>query len=712
MKTLTITLITIPFLGFGQIIKDSVKTIETVKIEGKKPLLKRKIDRLEFNIDKTPLQSLNGWEILKNTPNINIKNEQISVQGNSQIVVTINDKKTLMSQEQLKQFLENTDGNNISAVEVITNPPAKYEAEGGAVVNIKLKKDTLEGYKGRISARWHQSIYAKEKIGLMQNFNTKKWQISANYDFVTGDYVRKNLDVTIFENNKTRWESDMVRKTKSHEQHLYNFSAQYNLDSLNSVQFGFDGINQPKMTGNYRIPTVIYNTQNEMPLWNYLTANDLYQYNNGFNSYLVFDKKFGKNTLTFTNNFSAKRYRENQDVNTFLHYEDQTEGYNHFASNSAQSVKLFSSQLDYRFEKDKFTLESGLKFSNVKNENTSEFFVGNPQILVFSPDKSNVFNYNENIFAIYTSGSCQWEKWEAKAGLRAENTAIKTDSDNPKIQNRKNYFNLFPTLYLNYKISENKQLGFSYGKRISRPDYDFLNPSKSYYNLYSYFQGDADLQSTFIHNLSLSYTVKDWHFEIYYRYSKNPSMEISIQNPQTFETIYHYTNIDHGMNLGANLSKNFKITPNWTLNFFAMADYNEDYFLGTDNILRKNKIMFYNTDISSQIILDKAKTWDLNVGYGYNSKSIQGSFTISPSHRTNIILNKKLFDKKLQVGLVFNDIFKTDRNTISTDYADQHQYFKDYRDTQYFMLNVKYNFGNQKVKEVKAKEKTEEQQRL
>lgn len=189
-------------------------------------------------------------------------------------------------------------------------------------------------------------------------------------------------------------------------------------------------------------------------------------------------------------------------------------------------------------------------------------------------------------------------------------------------------------------------------------------------------------------------------------------MEISIQNPQTFETIYHYTNIDHGMNLGANLSKNFKITPNWTLNFFAMADYNEDYFLGTDNILRKNKIMFYNTDISSQIILDKAKTWDLNVGYGYNSKSIQGSFTISPSHRTNIILNKKLFDKKLQVGLVFNDIFKTDRNTISTDYADQHQYFKDYRDTQYFMLNVKYNFGNQKVKEVKAKEKTEEQQRL
>lgn len=263
-----------------------------------------------------------------------------------------------------------------------------------------------------------------------------------------------------------------------------------------------------------------------------------------------------------------------------------------------------------------------------------------------------------------------------------------------------------------YNLKEDQQLGFSYGKRIDRPNYDFLNPSKSYYNLYSYFQGDANLKSTIIHNLSLTYTVKDWNFEAYYSYIKDPSMEISIQNPQTFETVYNYTNIDHGQNLGANFSKNFSIKPYWKLNLFAMGEYQENYFMGTDKILYKNDVFFYNANISTQITLDKAKTWDLNVSYVYNSKTIQGSFDISSSQNTNVIINKKMFDKRLEAGLIFNDIFRTNKNTISTRYADQNQYFKDYRDTQYFMINLKYNFGNQKVKDAKAGRKTDEQNRL
>ena len=110
--------------------------------------------------------------------------------------------------------------------------------------------------------------------------------------------------------------------------------------------------------------------------------------------------------------------------------------------------------------------------------------------------------------------------------------------------------------------------------------------------------------------------------------------------------------------------------------------------------------------------LDNAKTFNISAGYQYNSKAIQGSFDISSSQNTYLILNKKIWDKRFEIGLVFNDIFKTDRNTISTKYANQNQYFKDYRDTQYFMLNLKYNFGNQKVKEAKQAQKTTEQNRI
>lgn len=692
--------------------KDTVKSIETFTLQGKKPLLKRKIDRLEFTVDKTPLQNLNAWDILKNTPNILVKNEELSVRGNSQIIVTINDKKTLMTQEQLKQLLENTDGNNVSSVEVITNPPAKYEAQGSAIINIKMKQNVLSGYKGRISTRYTQSTYAKGLFGTSQSYNTDKWQLTGNYNFVTGDYVRKNFDVVVFDKDKTRWESDMVRKTHAHEQHVYNFAGQYALDSLSTIQFGFDGYNAPNNNGHYNVPTDIYNTENNQLQSYYLTSNKKKQYDNSFNSYLVYEKKFGNHNLTWTNNSSLKRYKENQDVETLLNFEGQPENKNRFANNSIQDISLLATQLDYRFSNDKLTLESGLKYSFVKNKNDLDFFDGTSGFLVPDLSKSNLFNYKENIFATYISSEYKWKKWEMKAGLRSETTLIKTNSDNPVVENKTTRTGLFPTFYLIYNLKEDQQLGFSYGKRIDRPNYDFLNPSKSYYNLYSYFQGDANLKSTIIHNLSLTYTVKDWNFETYYSYIKDPSMEISIQNPQSFETVYNYTNIDHGQNVGVNFSKSFSIKPFWKLNLFAMGEYQENYFMGTDQILYKNDVFFYNANISTQITLDKAKTWDLNVSYVYNSKTIQGSFDISSSQNTNVIINKKMFSKKLEAGLVFNDIFRTNKNTISTRYADQNQYFKDYRDTQNVMINLKYNFGNQKVKDAKAGRKTDEQNRL
>ena len=692
--------------------KDTVKTIETVTIKANKPMLKRKIDRLEYNVDKTPLQNLNAWEILKSTPNVLVKNEELSVRGNSQIIVTINDKKTLMSQEQLKQLLENTDGNNVSSVEVITNPPAKYEAQGSSIINIKMKQNILSGYKGRLSARYTQATYARGLIGTSQSYNTDKWQLTGNYNVVSGDYVRYNFDVVTFAKDKTRWESDMVRKTHAHEQHVYNFSGQYTIDSLSNIQFGFDGYNAPNNNGHYRIPTTIYNTETNLPQSSYITSNERGQYDNSFNSYLVYDKKFGNHNLTWSNNSSIRRSEERQDVKTLLNFSGEPEKTTRFGSSSVQDIALYATQLDYRYSNDKLTLESGLKYSFVKNNNDLDFFDDDNERLVINPLKSNLFNYRENIFAAYISSEYKLKKWEVKAGLRSETTLIKTTSDNPTVENKTSKTGLFPTFYVMYNLKDDQQIGLSYGKRIDRPNYDFLNPSRSYYNQYSYFQGDAYLKSTIIHNLSLTYTLKDWNFETYFSYIKDPSMEISVQNPETFETVYNYTNIDHAKNLGINASKSLSIKPFWKVNLFVMGEYQENYFFGTDKILYKNDVFFYNANISTQITLDKAKTWDVNLSYNYNSKTIQGSFNISASQKTNFIINKKLLNKKLETGLVFNDIFRTDRNTISTNYADQDQYFEDYRDTRYIMINLKYNFGNQKVKDAKAGEKTAEQKRL
>jgi hypothetical protein len=721
MKQIIIAVFFIPMSLFGQITNetppdtiavDSLVLIPEMTIVAKRNTLKRKVDRLEFTVEGTPLQSMNAWEILSNTPSVLVRNESISVRGSDQIIVTINDRKTLMSEEQLKQFLEGTSGDQIYSIEVITNPPAKYEAEGAAVINIKMKQNRLTGYRGSVSARYQQSIYAKGRVGLMQSYNTNKWQLSGTYNFISGDYMRQNFDVVTYEHNKTRWESDMVRKTKSRQMHLYSFSSQYDFDTLSSIRFGVDGNINPKSTGNYYIPTNIYNTETNLLQSYYRTANNRFQKYNTVNAYLSFDRKLKNGSLSWINNFSNKDYYEQQDISTWQNFSGQPESFNRFGYDITQQIRLFSSQVDYRLEKGDFIFESGAKYSLVQNDNQLDFLNELNGNLIQDASRSNHFYYNEQIIAAYVSFEYQLKKWFFKAGLRNEATLIKTTSDNPQVTNETKRNNLFPTFYVMYEIKDNQQIGLSYGRRIDRPVYDFLNPSKSYYNYYSYFQGDPYLKSTLIDNVNLTYTLNDWNFEVYYNFIKNPSMEISIQNPSTFETIYLFTNIKSGQNLGGNFFRNFTLLPNWKLNVFAMGEYIENYFMGIDQQLHRNTVFFYHLNLSTQLTMDKAKTWDLTVGYRYNSKAIQGSFNISASQNAYLMINKKLFDKKMEIGLTINDIFKTDKNTISTRYANQNQTFSDYRDTRYFVINLRYNFGNQKVKEAKSADKTDEQNRL
>ena len=148
------------------ILKKESQEIEGVVMTKRKPLVKRKVDRLEFNVENSNISSLNAWEILKNTPSVTVNNEVLGVKGSTGILVTINDKKVMLTGDELKNLLENTQGDEVKSVEVITNPPAKYEASGSAVLNIVLKKNKIEGYRGILSSKYVQTQYAKGVFGL------------------------------------------------------------------------------------------------------------------------------------------------------------------------------------------------------------------------------------------------------------------------------------------------------------------------------------------------------------------------------------------------------------------------------------------------------------------------------------------------------------------------------------------------------------------
>ena len=694
------------------ILKKNIQDIEEVVMIKQKPIVTRKIDRLSFNVENSNISSLNAWEILKKTPGVSVNNDALTIKGSQSILVTINDKKVMLTGDELKNLLENTQGEDLKSVEVITNPPAKYEASGSAVLNIIMKKNTIEGYRGIISSKYIQSQYAKGVAGISQYYKRDKLSVMASYYLGAGTYYREGTDYVNYLEDQTRWISIMNRKDQNRSQNTVNFNIEYEIDSLTNLSLNYAGFFSPKSFGTYYVPTLIYNTQN-VEESNYTTIND--HYSRTINNALSFqvDRKFNeKSKISWVNYFAANNSRKYQNVLTYLNFINQDPDENNFITNNKSDVQLYSTQADYKWKNEKWEIESGAKYSIVKTNSVLQFSEKENGEFQYRSDKSNTFDYREHNFALYSSLAYNPGKWNFKAGLRAEKTDLEGIVSDPFEVNKNDYWKLFPTFYAQYTTTNNHQFGLSYGKRISRPSYSWLNPAISYYNLFSYFQGDPKLKATMVHNLNFTYTWKDWNLDFYFRKEINPSMEISFQDPATNQLIYNFTNIEKGQAYGLSLYKNFQIKPWWSLSVSENLEHNENYFVGVDAVLHKNKIWNWSSDLSTSFTLDKKSDWNVEIGHQYSSPSIQGTFTISGFSSTYLVMNRTFLSKKLEASLLFNDIFKTSQQKVSTKYANQDNYFLDYTDTQNFIISIKFNFGNQAVKNVKTIEKAEEQNRM
>lgn len=694
------------------VLKKESQEIEGVVMTKRKPLVKRKVDRLEFNVENSNISSLNAWEILKNTPGVTINNSVLSVKGSTGILVTINDKKIMLTGDELKNLLENTQGDEVKSVEVITNPPAKYEASGSAVLNIVLKKNKIEGYRGILSSKYVQTQYAKGVFGLSQYYKKDKLSLMGSYYKGLGTYYREGTDYVNYPESQTRWVSTMNRKDKNTNQNTLNFNAEYELDSLTNLSLNYSGYFSPKSFGTYHVPTLIYNQQDRVES-DYTTIND--HRSRSINNAVSFqiDRKLNKkSSLSWINYFTGNNSDKYQNVITNLNFAGQPPREDNFLTQNKADVQLYSTQFDYQWKGDKLELESGAKYSFVKTSSTLDFSDNENGILQYRPEKSSVFDYKEHNFALYSSLAYNIGKWSFKGGLRAEMTDLEGIVSEPYELNKTNYWKFFPTFYAQYTTENKQEFGFSYGKRISRPSYSWLNPAKSYYNLFSYYQGDPKLKATIIHNLNLTYSWKDWNLDVYYRKEIYPSMEISYQEPSTNSLIYYFTNIEKGEAFGVSLYKNFQVKSWWNIILSENLEHNENYFKGIDGMLYKNKVWNWVSNISTSFTLDKNSDWKMEMGHRYYSPGIQGTFRISSLWSAYFVMNRKFFSKKLEASLVFSDIFRSTGQKVSTKYANQDNYFLDYTDTQGVTFSLKFNFGNQSVKNAKTIKKTAEQDRL
>ena len=706
--------------NFGTIVlKEDTQTLQGVTINATKPTLKKEADRLVFNVANTALSEGNLLEVLRSTPGVLVLGDAITVK-NSTPTVYINDRKVNLSAIEITQLLENSPANTIQKVEVITNPPAKYDAESGAVLNIVMSRNLITGYRGNVFSNYTQGVFPRYNAGINQFYKTKKVNVNLNYSFTKSKINRINNDRVNYLDNSgnldEKWQTNNNRNTRSNT-HNVNLNFDYFLSDNNTLSFSSNALLIPyydyRITGN----TLVTDNGNAR-LFNFNSFNHSEddKYNLAFDLDFVHRfKKKGK--ISFNSHFTDYDYQRNQSVNSVYFFPDNTNNFTTaFNTNSLQDTNIFTAQADYTLPiNDTSEFALGIKSSNISTDSDIKQFdlnqtTGNSSLNLAN---SNAYEYEESIFAAYSSYAKNWNKWSFNGGLRVEQTNVDGLSVSDNVKNTQDYFELFPTLNLSHQVSDNASIYANYKRSISRPSYRLLNPFNFFLNDNTVVTGNPVLKPQFTNKYLLGTGLYDFlTIEVFYKANENAIYEIPIQDNTNNIIAYTPTNITKSYEYGLDIEFYKNITDRWFL-YLANSLSNTDETLVANNT-ETNLGKWYNYSIfSSDYSFLKDNSLSVNFTLTRVGKNIVGLQTVDAILFSELSIKKTLLNQKAVLSLAVSDIFNQQDYAVANRYNNQDSFSFTDEDTRYIKLGFSYKFGNttletnERSKELKERERLE-----
>jgi outer membrane receptor protein involved in Fe transport len=685
-------------LGVIEIV--NAQELDEVVIAAKKKLIERKIDRLVFNVENSSKASEgDALEVLRVTPGVRVQNDKITMIGKSNLQVMINDKIVQLSDEDLANFLKSIASEDIKNIEVITTPPAKYEASGNSgLVNITLKQAKKDSWNAQLKSSYRQRTYATGSVGGSFNFNKDKLSIATSFNYSDGTYYQEQDDYAYFPdglwytsspinadikrlNGRIDINYQITPKWAMGGQYLYNKTNFDVTDAPYTPVFDYDTneiIRSLQSDGtmdlNPEIHSINYNNEIALDtLGRKITLNlDYFTYNNP-------DTKTYNGVSIIQNPFSEQFYRGTNTNN--------------------QDVTNVSAKLDIEFPLDWIDLDFGGKISNSKSLNDIVFFnsglVNNP--VTSLPISQNDFDYKEDIQAVYLSASKKInDKWNTQVGLRMEATQTSSTSNNLNFSVKNNYTKLFPTFYLSYDATEKSNFSFNYSKRIQRPSFFELNPNIYFSNPFQSIEGNAFLQPAFIDNLELTNTYKNFVTKLYFSYEDNLFSQVPLADATT--NIIRFTNENFINTNRIGLSENYtfdKISW-WSSNNSLDINYSKSAFNLEEEQEDQEGV---NATISTynDFNLNADKTLLMGVNFWYSFPGINGIFDTKEASSFSLSLQYLLLNKDLNITLRGNDLFKSSAERNESRVNGVLQTARYYYDSRSFQLSVSYKFGNKDI---------------
>jgi len=712
--------ITHELLDLGQIhLLPKSQALDEIKVIGQKKLIERKSDRMILNIENSILaDGMTALEILQRAPAVKVDDDgNINMRGKSDVAIMINGKLSYLSPKDLATLLKGTPSSSIKSIELITNPSAKYDAQGmGGMINIVMKTEKKNGYN--LSVNTFGGAGRKERYGAGFNFagQVKKWNINFGYDRgYRGEREYRNFD-RFFEKNP---QDEFARKSlqySSTDEPLETNNAKAGIDYQANDQLSL-GVGWTGSFGTYKNLNQGYNNilfSNEEMISNSLTDNTNISKWNTNTLMANFQQKIGEKEHLLSGDFEYLHadYKADQELISDFQQTNHQHPFLSKRKNKTPSLtKLYVGKLDYLHQfSENQRIELGWKssFMNADNNAINDTLKVGEWIRDLST--SNHFLYEEKIHAGYANYHAEFNDWNVVAGLRVENTHSFGNQLTSSIQNNRNYTNWFPSTSISKKISEMHNLQFSYSRRINRPDYEVLNPFRYYVDAFVFFEGNPLLQPELANTFELNYGFgKNLHVSLYYTDVKDVMTSVLTQLPAQNVTIRSVANIDGFKNKGVNINHSYNLLSFWTS--INNANIYENYYFGFFNDEKIDNREWSYT-LQSNNIFKLPKSWSFEINGQYNSAQTDGVFRQKGFGFVSAGVMKSVWNDKLSLKLAANDIFKTITYETESNAGGVLMNQRFNLDSRTFIFSASLKLGKEVRGRDKARDGNDEQKRV
>jgi iron complex outermembrane receptor protein len=698
------------------VLKSSAVNLNEIAVSEFKPTIEFKEGVVILNIENNPIANGNTvFDLLKLIPGVTVDaNNNIAVNGRSGVRFLIDGRLQQIPASQMVTILNSMSAQSVSVVELIKNPPAKYDASGSAgLINIVTKKAKVKGFSGSVTQIVSQGDRFRSTSAFNLNYKSNKLSIFTNTSYLDANLETDNRQYRVIDGTPSTTVFNSIGHQEPKRSALnYRAGLEYDITEKTSV-----GVN---VSGG---PTSLNNVEN--------TNTTI-----GGSPFIYDDLAFKINT---TQKFSSPVYNFNAThkfdttgtqlvfstdytnfINQYLKVSDNNYYNNNaevaptnvYSSGINQNFKIYTQKLDFNTEiKKLFELEAGLKSSFVTNASnaTIKFTDSTTGQLYVNPLFTNQYQYHERILAGYISLHKSYKNLSARVGIRSEQTKMDALSEPSMFILHRQYLNFFPNTSLDYKINDKNSIQFTYSYRIDRPSYDQLNPTHNFNEQFNYGTGNPSLRPQYSHNLNLDYQFNNFiTFTLGYLRTNNFIYNYNFANQTT------KVNVDTVFNFPVRNNYSFGIFINKKIKWYNLQLYGAFMYRNLRGTIEgssaNSQTYQFEGNMNNQFMLPKG--FKIQFLVYYSSPFLDGIQYYYPVGSIHLVVQRSFFKNKLDAVLGMYDILHSDIHPYSSTLPGQYYYYWEKNDTRRVRFSLTYKFGKMKITQKSQRSNEDESKRI